>query len=361
MSDNTICSNNCCYCYGLWLRHQFALVVICSVLICVLVLITACGLLEKPVGRLNQSFQETWTRPAKTACRGIETGRCRWNRKLALAPNRVLNLIIHSLFILLPSSQYQSLARGRCSRCFVTRGVTLNSCQWSWSHRLNQQIQGWLMFTERLDLSRSVLLKRWFIGALQIFFRRLFQKWSQVDNLGLSSDSLSTQDTLPHQDKIQCASRWPNRYQTGYQATEVAGITASSVVLEKCGYVRHNLAVVHIIGLDNNQQETHAYLAFSCRCCIEISCKKDAIQYTGNSFPILLPYMNMVPMLFLRPVWCKHFHQLRKFSYPCTIKELRLHNCASIFYLLGLDNKTNYQIMTHRPNELILKLSLNLQ
>lgn len=221
--------------------NQFAVVVICSVLICcVFVLITACGLLEKPVGRLNKSFQKTWTMPAKTACRGIETGRRRWNHKLALAPNRVLNLIIHLLFILLASSQYQSLARGRWSRCFVTRGVTLNGCQWSWSHRLNQQIQGWLMFTERLDLSRSVLLKRRFAGALQIFFGGFFQKWSQGDTLGLTSDSLSTQDILPH---WHWASRWPDIKQD----TKLRPVS-QPLMLEKCGYVGHNLAVVHVIG-----------------------------------------------------------------------------------------------------------------
>lgn len=160
-----MCFNDGCCCYELWLQYPFPAVVICTMIICrFFVLITPCW----PVGRLNKSFLETWTKPAKTACRGIETGRWRWNHKLALAPNRVLNLIIHLLFILLTSSQYQCLARGWCSRCFVTRGVTLNGCQWSWSHRLNWRILGWLMFTEWLDLSRSVLLKGWFTRALQI-------------------------------------------------------------------------------------------------------------------------------------------------------------------------------------------------
>lgn len=137
------------------------------------------GLLEKPVEGLNNLLLETWSNPVKTAHCGLQTGRCRWNHKLALAPNRVLNLIIHLLFILLSGSQYQCLERGRCSRCFVTRGVTLNCCQRSWSHCLHQQIWGWLMFTEWLNLSESMLLKK----VVHRGFFSCFQKWSQGDNL----------------------------------------------------------------------------------------------------------------------------------------------------------------------------------
>lgn len=158
------------------------------------VLMAACGLAEKPVGRLNNP---SW-KPEPGLLK-----QCNVVSKLEdadgitsslLLPNRVLNLIIHLLFILLPSSQYQHLARAWCSRCFVTRGVTLNCCQRSWSHRLNQKIQEWLMFTEWLDLSGSVLLRSSVLRDTEFFFSALREKKKllQGDNLELPSDSLNT-------------------------------------------------------------------------------------------------------------------------------------------------------------------------
>lgn len=55
----------------------------------------------------KQPLLETWTRTAKAAHQGHESWWCRWNHKLTLALSCDLNLIIHSLFILLASSLYR--------------------------------------------------------------------------------------------------------------------------------------------------------------------------------------------------------------------------------------------------------------